>query len=124
LDRHGVTRLGLSVRRDEYEVARLARRGNTFFVLEPGVSYRTVDKGEQCYCDGGYSGHYDPNYVGFVIDDMAGYELRTLEVPMVKEVIEWTCKARLVEAEKSQIRNGSTDRANTSVEVTDTHQVF
>jgi len=103
MDTHGVARLGISVRREEYDFTRLARRGNIFFVLEPDMSYRTVDRGEQCYCDGGYGVHYNPHYVAFVTDDVEHYELRTLKIPMVKEVIEWKCNGYLVEAEKSQM---------------------
>lgn len=76
--------------------ARVARRGDTLFVLTPRIQRRAVDTGTACECDAG------PiivvrTYRAFLLDDLPVKKVERVVVPVTEDYIDWECKALLVE---------------------------
>jgi hypothetical protein len=96
LDERGKTKLAIRTRWEAHRYARLARRGDTFVLLDPEVSRRVVGEGTQCECDAGLIVFPDFQYFAFVTDDLPDVEVLALKVPMQEDVIEWECKVFLL----------------------------
>ena len=93
LDAQGRARMGIVVRPEVYHYTRLARRLSTFFVLDPVVSRRTIGSFSQCECSVWPAVNFDPNFFAFIIDTVSDVAVRTLQVPMREDTIEWKCEA-------------------------------
>jgi hypothetical protein len=71
---------------------RVARRGDTVFILRPEISPRIVGHATQCECDG-MPRVICPMVHGFVLDDVFVPHVEELSVPMTEDQWQWSCKA-------------------------------
>ena len=90
----GQARLAIWVPVELRRYARLAKGSNRLFLLTPKLSHRVIDEKTRCECDGMF------NAVGrieaaFLVDDMPGVEIITLNVPMTVDRYKWKCKVVL-----------------------------
>lgn len=91
LDSQGVPHIAIATNAQAWRYARLARRGNEFFVLEPKVTTHTIGKATQCECDGMPRPVVYDRY-GFVVDDLPTLSVKRLEVLITEDALEWECK--------------------------------
>jgi len=101
VDDRGEPRLFVPVRSPAWPYSRLARRGNTLFVLLPRVSRRRVDEATRCECNRSYGYGYEeylPKQFGFVVDDMPLSRVEEIEVPLTEDYINWRCKVIVIAA--------------------------
>jgi len=94
LDHAGHPRIAIAIGQAS-STARLARRGTTFFVLIPQVTYRKIKQQTACDCNGGpvitaMSGYVNLG-LSFVVDDLPELEVQQFTVPIVEDYIEWQC---------------------------------
>jgi len=94
LDHEGNRRIAITIG-EELRGARLAKRGNTLFLLTPAVTFHQVDRRAQCQCEGGpvlvsMSGFVNLGLV-FVLDEPPA-EIQTISVPGVDDYVAWDCK--------------------------------
>jgi len=99
LDQEGKRRIAITIG-EELRGARLAKRGNTLFLLKPALTFHQVDRRTQCQCEGGpvlvsMSGFVDLG-LAFVLDDQPRAEIQTISVPVVDDYVAWDCKLFLV----------------------------
>jgi hypothetical protein len=78
---------------DDWEYARLARRGTTLVVLEPKITHLTVGSMYECECNRCATVAMEPHTFGFVIDDANITDVRDVQVPMTEDVLEVKCKS-------------------------------
>jgi hypothetical protein len=87
-------RIAVPVRSKDGYYARLARRGNTLFLLVPTVTRSKVREGTECTCRGGMyelERQVDLQW-SFVIDDGPIDKVEEIPVPVTEQFAEWKCK--------------------------------
>jgi hypothetical protein len=80
---------------------RVARRGDTLFVLVPDIKRRAVRSSVACECDGGPT-VVGTTYAAMVLDDFPVSKVVRVSVPVTEDYIAWTCEAILVQAEPAR----------------------
>ncbi len=93
-DAQGETRVAIWVPVELRRYARIAKGSARLFLLTPTLSSRVIDKKDRCQCEG------MPQAEGriraaFLVDDVPGVRIDTLDVPMTAERYEWKCKVLL-----------------------------
>ncbi|HEY0469989.1 MAG TPA: hypothetical protein VGC79_37640 [Polyangiaceae bacterium] len=91
-DARGEARLAIWVPVELRRYARLARRSDQLFLLMPRVSRRVIDQKTCCECDGMLraAGRVQ---AGFLVDEVPGVQLVTVDVPVTVDRYQWKCKA-------------------------------
>ena len=93
-DAQGEARLAIWVPVELRRYARLARRSDQLFLLMPRVSRRVLDQKTCCECDGMLraAGRVQ---AGFLVDEVPGVQLVTVDVPVTVDRYKWKCKATM-----------------------------
>lgn len=99
LDAEGKPRTAITLG-EEHRSARLARRGESLFVLTPAATYHQIDRRVQCDCEGGpvivsMSGFINLG-LAFVLDAPPRADIQSITVPVVEDYVAWDCKRILV----------------------------
>jgi hypothetical protein len=95
IDGEGKRHIAITIGR-ERRWARLAKRGDTLFLLTPRITFRQVAHRAQCECNGGptvisMSGSVNLGFA-FVLEDLPKPEIQPVIVPVVDDYIAWQCK--------------------------------
>ena len=83
------------------EYMRVARRGDTVFLLMPRVERHAVSRGAACECDGGPS-IVVPTDHAFILDDFAVKWVQRIHVTVSEDYLDWDCKRLLVQDGRSR----------------------
>jgi len=94
LDHEGKRRIAVTIG-EAHSWARLAKRGETLFLLTPAVTFQQVDHRVQCDCQGGPVIDSMSDYVNlglaFVLD-LPTPQIQPIMVPVVNDYVAWDCK--------------------------------
>jgi hypothetical protein len=89
----GKPQLVIPIAAEGWRYTRLARRGDTVFILRAQVTTRTVGRAIECECDG-MPRPVCPTAYGFVLDEVADLQIKELSVAMTADTVDWSCKVR------------------------------
>jgi hypothetical protein len=103
-DANGVARLAITVPARIWRYARLAQRGDTFFVLTPILTRRKLGGATQCTCEAmpiDFSRSEDPGFLQtetyvFVVDDRRLVTFEITPVRVTEGLFDWKCEAPLL----------------------------
>jgi hypothetical protein len=95
LDAHGKSFVVFTIHTENFRYARLARRGNEFFVLEPLVTRRKWDEATECHCNA-MPDNGTPRWHGFIVKAGPYSLLEPIRVPVTEDYIEWGCETSLL----------------------------
>jgi hypothetical protein len=93
-DAQGETRVAIGVPVELRRYARLAKGSERLFLLTPTLAPRVIDKKNCCQCEGMLQAQGRIR-AAFLVDDVPGVQIDTLDVPMTAERYEWKCKVLL-----------------------------
>jgi hypothetical protein len=86
----GIARRAIPIDSHDWQHARLARRGDTLFVLEPVLTRRAVAQEKKCVC---FVGAYTvPTWYGFVVEDSSAALVEHVPVNLTEDFVEWRCR--------------------------------
>jgi hypothetical protein len=94
-------KLAVVVQEHDRLYARIARRGNKLFVLEPRVSPQEVREVTECECNG-MPYVVNISQFAFVMDDIESPEIERIAVPMTEFAIAWKCKLILATQDSAE----------------------
>jgi hypothetical protein len=89
----GKPQLVVAIAAEGWRYTRLARRGDTVFILRAQVMTHSVGRATECECDG-MPRPACPTAYGFVLDEVSSLQIKELSVPMTADTIDWSCKTR------------------------------
>lgn len=85
-------KLVIPIAAEGWRYTRLARRGDTLFILRAQITTRTVGRATECECDG-MPRTVCPTAYGFVLDQVSNLQIKEVSVPMTEDTLDWSCKA-------------------------------
>jgi hypothetical protein len=88
----GSPKLVIPIAAEGWRYTRLARRGDTLFILRADITPHTVGRVTECECDG-MPRVVCPTTYGFILDEVSNLQIKEVSVPMTDDTLDWSCRA-------------------------------